>query len=461
VVNYGEQEIYDPYPMTGTAFADMDSVDDYNYTNIHVRVHDAMAKVYIDAESRRVEVTSIESSSTNIDIGDSITVDWSTEWAVRGATLRWWGAFGEGSESLVSDPDFSKDRSGTSSSITAQSTGTGYLQITAKGPGTNGLTTVYSDTVEVTIASPLGAPGAFTLNETDGCHETGGSDGYFDLSWSASANATSYEVYARAWSTGTWYLRDTVYPPTTSYRSYEAIDTDWYFYIKAKNSQGTTDSNVIWGGKCESPAAVTADIKANGSDGPITINYNTSATIAWSSANATSCSISPTGWSGTSGSQPTGNLTSAQTYTLTCSNSVGSVIDSVTVNVGVPPDAEPIGNLETALEATNCDIIGGWAFDPDTSSDSINGDSFSKPLSLSIISTNIPNSSSLMNGLTLIINSSDSVINNFRFLYCTSTGLILFIRKAISSWNDRPPHLAILSNTSILFMLPITNSNQL
>lgn len=84
----------------------------------------------------------------------------------------------------------------------------------------------------------------------------------------------------------------------------------------------------------------TADIKANGSDSPPPISYNTAATLSWTSTNATSCSVSPGGWTGTSnGGQTTGNLTSSQTYTLTCSNGSEDAVDSVTVNVSAPPPA--------------------------------------------------------------------------------------------------------------------------
>lgn len=78
--------------------------------------------------------------------------------------------------------------------------------------------------------------------------------------------------------------------------------------------------------------SATADIKANGSDGPITIPYNSNVNITWSSTNATSCSVSPTGWTGTSGNQ-TQTLVAGRTYTLTCEP--GAVSNSVTVNVDV------------------------------------------------------------------------------------------------------------------------------
>lgn len=83
-------------------------------------------------------------------------------------------------------------------------------------------------------------------------------------------------------------------------------------------------------------AGVFVDIKANGSDGPITIPFNSSATLTWTSSNATYCFASGA-WSGlksTSGSESTGNLTSGpRTYTITCTGPGGSASDSVTIYV--------------------------------------------------------------------------------------------------------------------------------
>ena len=81
--------------------------------------------------------------------------------------------------------------------------------------------------------------------------------------------------------------------------------------------------------------APTVNIKANGSDGPITIPYNSSANLTWFSSNVDSCYAS-NGWSGakaTSGSQSTGNLTFSRIYTITCQGSWGSVSDYVKVNI--------------------------------------------------------------------------------------------------------------------------------
>ena len=93
--------------------------------------------------------------------------------------------------------------------------------------------------------------------------------------------------------------------------------------------------------------APNVNLKANGSDGPITIAYNAAATISWTSTNSTSCTAS-NGWSGakgTSGSESTGNLTSSKTYTITCTGAGGSATDSITVNV----EAKPAFNV--SLEA--------------------------------------------------------------------------------------------------------------
>src|SRR3989344_4854106 len=82
----------------------------------------------------------------------------------------------------------------------------------------------------------------------------------------------------------------------------------------------------------------SANIKANGSDGPVPLNFNESATISWASSNVNSCLVSPTGWTGTSGSQSTGNLTAggAKTYSISCSGALGSASDSVIVDAANP-----------------------------------------------------------------------------------------------------------------------------
>lgn len=94
----------------------------------------------------------------------------------------------------------------------------------------------------------------------------------------------------------------------------------------------------IWLEVCYTNLPPSADIKANGANGPITIAYNSSASISWTSANANACTVSPGGWNGTGNSGiSTGNLTASTTYVLTCTGSGGSSSDSVLVNVASPP----------------------------------------------------------------------------------------------------------------------------
>ena len=88
------------------------------------------------------------------------------------------------------------------------------------------------------------------------------------------------------------------------------------------------------------PVVPTVDIRANGSNGPISIPWGTAATLSWTSTDATSCTASGA-WSGSksiSNSESTGNITSfPRTYTITCTGPGGtSAPDSVTINQSTP-----------------------------------------------------------------------------------------------------------------------------
>lgn len=96
-----------------------------------------------------------------------------------------------------------------------------------------------------------------------------------------------------------------------------------------------SQTNQIPGTLTVNAPAATASISAATNNIP----YNTGTTINWSSTNATSCSVSPSGWSGTSGSQSTGNLTASRTYTATCQPSGANSSASITVNVQAQPTA--------------------------------------------------------------------------------------------------------------------------
>ncbi len=79
---------------------------------------------------------------------------------------------------------------------------------------------------------------------------------------------------------------------------------------------------------CNTPSAPTVNLTAN----PTSINFGGASTLSWNSTNATSCSAYWTGSTATNGS---GVVTpgSTTTYSITCSNNVGSASDTATVTV--------------------------------------------------------------------------------------------------------------------------------
>jgi hypothetical protein len=126
-----------------------------------------------------------------------------------------------------------------------------------------------------------------------------------------------------------------------------SCDIDSYYNDYDKVEDCSDSGKVCQNGQCVA-LSPSVDIKANGSNGPITIDYNDSADLTWSSENVDSCFASDD-WSGsksTSGSQSTGSLTSSKKYAINCSGPGGSVSDSVQVNVSSQP------TLSVYLKAT-------------------------------------------------------------------------------------------------------------
>lgn len=142
------------------------------------------------------------------------------------------------------------------------------------------------------------------------------------------------------------------------------------------------------------------------------VTYNGATTLRWTSTNAASCTASAgtNGWSGyksTTGSFPTGNLTSTTTYTITCSNSRGSATDSVTVTVGGTNQDRPIVDIQaddTRIDSGDRTIVRWSSSNADscTGSGGRNGWSGSKNLSGSF------NTGDLNNDVTYTITCSNS-----------------------------------------------------
>ena len=106
---------------------------------------------------------------------------------------------------------------------------------------------------------------------------------------------------------------------------------------------------------------------------PTIIATGAQSTLTWTSKNATSCTASG-GWSGnknTSGTQPTGALSTNQTYQLSCTGAAGITSSSVTVAIKptVSLTATPAvvnDNTPTTLSwqsnnATSCTASGAWS----------------------------------------------------------------------------------------------------
>ena len=237
------------------------------------------------------------------------------------ATLSWTST---NATSCYATADWSGSKALSGSQSTGNLTSNKTYTITCTGSGGSATDSV---SVNVQAASPPTVD--LKINGFDGTitvpYNTSAT-----LSWT-STNATS--CYATAdWSGSKALSGSEINGVLTSNKTYT---------ITCTGSGGTATDSVGANVQANQP---TVDLKANGSDGQITINYNTAATLSWTSTNATSCSASGN-WSGAkalSGSQSTGNLTSNKTYTITCTGSGGTATDSVSVNIqaALPPTVD-------------------------------------------------------------------------------------------------------------------------
>ncbi|MGX7666203.1 N-acetylmuramoyl-L-alanine amidase [Flavobacterium pedocola] len=174
----------------------------------------------------------------------------------------------------------------------------------------------------VTCSAPL--PGAFTLTATPECS---GTTSQIRLNWTASSNANSYDIYRN----GNLYASDIT--GTQFLNTYITVGTNYTYYIKAKNTTGSTNNS-------NGTLSATAITCAPGSftlTATATCSGTTSAiNLTWTaSANATSYDIYRNGnlyaadVTGTSFLN-TYLITAGSTYTyyLKAKNSVGSITNS-------------------------------------------------------------------------------------------------------------------------------------
>lgn len=156
-------------------------------------------------------------------------------------------------------------------------------------------------------------------------------NGTATLSW-ISANSTSCA------GSGGW----TGSVGVSGSQSTGALTTTTTYTILCTGAGGTASNSVVV--QVGPAPAPTVDIQANSSDGPITIAYNTTVTLSWTSATTTSCTAQ-NGWAGTkavSGTWTSSGLVANTTYTLQCSGPGGTASDSVVVQVSPPPPPSPV-----------------------------------------------------------------------------------------------------------------------
>ncbi len=236
---------------------------DYNGTwtrfDIRTFVRDSEAYITGTLTSRRVSINTVGVSDSNPSVNQNFDVNWNVE--DKAAT----DIEMQHSSNIDCDFDsptesFNDPASVGSNTCRGVTGGSAWFKLLAWGAkGVEGYGSV-EQLYEFEIGGP---PGPFNLSATN-CY----GDGNFDLSWSASENAVDYDIYARAWSNGSWGYR-----ATTNQRNYtiqEAIGTDWYFKVIAKNSSGTTESNVSGGTNCPTPQKTLTVTKDGTGTGTVT-----------------------------------------------------------------------------------------------------------------------------------------------------------------------------------------------
>ncbi|MBN8280414.1 MAG: DUF4038 domain-containing protein [Gammaproteobacteria bacterium] len=156
-------------------------------------------------------------------------------------------------------------------------------------------------------------------------------------------------------------------PPGT-----EALKARWRLPVLALLASALTACGGGGGGSGGDPPAPVVTLSA----APSSVTTGGSATLSWTTSDATDCTATG-GWSGvraTSGSEGTGALGSSTTYTLTCNGPGGTGSDSATVTVSSAPvptlslTATPTtvtsGGASTlswtSANATGCTASGGW-----------------------------------------------------------------------------------------------------
>ncbi|MEA2571158.1 MAG: hypothetical protein QOI24_3159 [Acidobacteriota bacterium] len=218
---------------------------------------------------------------------------------------------------------------------------------------TDGSATSDSNSVQLSVPNCLPAPGAFTLSGNEYCDtSTPQRRPGVHLSWTASSNATTYDVYQNNGRI--------LQGMPANQRSLDIISSDFFvgaqpqFYVVAVNNTGTTSSNTlvvpITSNACP-PLPTSPTLSGNAACDTSTNPAHAIVNLTWTtSANATAYQIfrNNSAYGAATGTTYTDNNASpgqSYTYFIRATNSGGSA-DSNTIGVdvsanicGTPPGA--------------------------------------------------------------------------------------------------------------------------
>lgn len=264
-------------------------------------------------------VVSIRVSPASIAPGGSSTISWSATNATACTASGAWSG--------------SRAASGSESTGAVATAGNYDYTLTCSGAGGSG-----SNTATLTVSSTPAPTVTLTANPTQVAN--GGSS---TLTWS-STNASACSASGRWTGARTPSGRETVGPLT-------ATGLNSYTLTCSGTNNGSAAATATVAVGAVPPPTVTISVA------PASIGAGDSATLTWSSTDASACTASGS-WSGsqnTSGMASTGALNTAgvYSYSLSCSGPSGSAANSATLTVAGPPGFGncPIGVPASALLA--------------------------------------------------------------------------------------------------------------
>lgn len=174
---------------------------------------------------------------------------------------------------------YASSLTGTTYTNTAVTSGTSYsYYVVAKNTTTT--QTTNSNGTQTVVALNCAAPGAFTISATAECN---GTTSRVNLSWTASANATSYDVYRN----GSLYASDVT--GTQFLNTFVTVGTTYTYSMIAKNNIGTVANS---NGTLSATAIMCAPGAFTATATPTCSGTTSAINVTWTaSVNATSYDI--------------------------------------------------------------------------------------------------------------------------------------------------------------------------